>query len=488
MRHSLLATLGFLVLLGNIHAAAPESLINRKPNIILIMTDDQGYGDLACHGNPILKTPNLDQLHRQSVRFTDFHVSPTCAPTRSALMTGRHEFFNGITHTIFERERLRLDATILPQMLKQQGYRTGIFGKWHLGDEDAYQPQKRGFDEVFIHGAGGIGQTYAGSCGDAPGNRYFDPVIRKNGQFVKTSGYCTDVFFDEMIRWVDSQRKQGPFFAYVTPNAPHAPLDCPVGSDEPYRGKVPNPVAKFYGMIANIDTNMGKLMAKLREWELETNTLLIFMTDNGTATGSQVFNAGMRGAKGTPFTGGTRVPAFWRWTGTLPAGVDVPVLTCHWDILPTFVELTGHQPKPEWKATWQGRSLVPLLQDPKANWPDRIFISHVGRWKNGEAATGRDVQASIRNARWQLVIQNPKKIELFDLKNDPGEQRNVMLEHPEVAAELRAEFNRWWDAVQPNLVNESAKPPAINPFKEAYWRQFGGPGPNQVPPPPGLLR
>ena len=173
------------------------------PNIVFILTDDQGYGDLSCHGNPILKTPNLDRVHDEGVRFTDFHVSPTCAPTRAALNTGRHEFRNGVTHTIYERERLTLKATTLAQVLKGAGYTTGIFGKWHLGDEADYQPNRRGFDEVFIHGAGGIGQTYPGSCGDAPGNTYFNPAILHNGKFEKTQGYCTDVFFAQALKWMD---------------------------------------------------------------------------------------------------------------------------------------------------------------------------------------------------------------------------------------------------------------------------------------------
>ncbi|HUU91626.1 MAG TPA: sulfatase-like hydrolase/transferase, partial [Phycisphaerae bacterium] len=165
------------------------------PNVVLVITDDQGYGELACHGNKVIKTPNLDHLHSQSVRLTAFHVSPTCAPTRASLMTGRHEFRSGVTHTILERERLGLEAVTVAQMLKGAGYTTGVFGKWHLGDQEPYQPHSRGFDEVFVHGAGGIGQSYPGSCGDAPGNKYFDPAIRHNRTFVKTTGFCTDIFF-----------------------------------------------------------------------------------------------------------------------------------------------------------------------------------------------------------------------------------------------------------------------------------------------------
>ena len=228
-----------LLVLALLLAVPGLQAVPAKPNIILVMPDDMGWGDIAAHGNPLIKTPHLDRLHRESVRFTDFHVSPTCAPTRSALMTGRHEFKNGVTHTIFERERLTLQATTLAQVLKSAGYTTGIFGKWHLGDEEPYQPQQRGFDEVYIHGAGGIGQTYPGSCGDTAGNQYFNPALRHNGTFVKTQGYCTDLFFAQAIRWMGDRRKAGtPFFAYITPNAPHAPLVSPgPGHDRLYAGK-----------------------------------------------------------------------------------------------------------------------------------------------------------------------------------------------------------------------------------------------------------
>src|SRR5258705_9396515 len=238
-----------------------ESALPARPNIILVMTDDQGYGDLGFTGNPILKTGHIDAFASESFRFTNFHVSPTCAPTRCALMTGRHEFRSGVTHTIFERERMSLKAVTIAQVLKSAGYATGIFGKWPLGDKPAYQPNKRGFDEVFIHGAGGIGQTYAGSCGDAPGNSYFNPAILHNGRFEKTSGYCTDLFFAQAARWINEKRTgPKPFLAYIAPNAPHAPLDCPDEYFKRYQGKVPDMAAKFFGMIENIDDNFGALL------------------------------------------------------------------------------------------------------------------------------------------------------------------------------------------------------------------------------------
>ncbi len=473
------------------NAPAPASpkkrpLSGRRPNIIYVMTDDQGYGDLAAHGNGIIKTPNLDRLCRESVRLTEFHASPTCSPTRAALMTGRHEFRSGVTHTIHERERMALDAVTLPQLLATAGYTSGIFGKWHLGDEDAYQPGKRGFDRVFIHGCGGIGQGYPGSCGDVPGNTYFDPVIRSGGTLVRTSGYCTDVFFEAALDWIDHCRQEKrPFFCYVTPNCPHAPYICPPGSDEKYRAPleaagVTDPkqqanTARFYGMIENVDTNIGRLLTKLDEWGIADDTLLVFTTDNGTAQGANVFNDGMRGHKGSPYRGGTRVPAFWRWPEALPAGVDVSAVTAHIDVLPTLCEIAGVTIPPDVTSRIEGRSLVPLLADARAEWPDRFLVTHVGRWDRGKAAESRYAKCRIREGSWQLVNMSnrPKGWELFDIAADPGETRDIAVEHPDVVARLAKAYDAWWESVQPDLVNEDIDGPDENPFKTAFWKQFG---------------
>ena len=381
------------------NASAAEPAQPSKPNIIIVMPDDVGYGDFACHGNPIIKTPAIDALWSRSVRFTDFHVSPTCAPTRAALMTGRHEFKNGVTHTIDERERLTPHATTLAQVLKSAGYTTGIFGKWHLGDEPDRWPDKRGFDEMFIHGAGGIGQTYAGSCGDAPDNSYFNPAILHNGRFEKTHGYCTDVFFGQAEKWIDSVKDRGPFFAYITPNAAHAPLDVPDEYFAHHRGQVADPAAKFYGMIENIDDNLGRLLARLKAWSLEDNTLVIFLTDNGGTAGTAIFNAGMRGAKNTAYQGGTRVASFWRWPVAWRGGVDCAALTAHIDILPTLAEIVGAKLDDSLAGQVEGRSLLPLLKQPDGPWPDRFLVTHCGRWPRGEIATFKFKHCSIRNQR-----------------------------------------------------------------------------------------
>ena len=443
----------------------------RRPNIVIVMPDDVGYGDFSILGSPIVRTPHVDALARRSVRFTDFHVSPTCAPTRAALLTGRHEFRSGVTHTIYERERLSLNAVTLAQALQSSGYSTGIFGKWHLGDEPAYQPGKRGFDEVYIHGGGGIGQTFPGSCGDAPGNLYQDPAILHNGAFEKSKGYCTDLFFGQALRWIDAKRHEhAPFFAFITPNAAHAPLQCPDDYAKRHAGQVPDDVAKFYGMIENIDDNVGQLVAALLQWGLEDDTLIIFLTDNGGTLGTKIFNAGMRGAKVTPYQGGTRVPSFWRWPARFKGGLDVSALTAHIDVLPTIAELAEVALDGPLRAQVEGRSLVPLLKDAGADWPDRTLVTHVGRWPRGRVNDAKFKNMSIRNARFTLVNDS----ELYDLKADPGESRNVIREHPAEVAGLRAAYDRWWIDTLPRLENEDAVGPRLNPFKERYWQQFGG--------------
>lgn len=473
---SILASLFFLSLGA---AVSAEPIAGKKPNIVFILTDDQGYGDISAHGNPILKTPNLDRLHAEGVRFTDFHVSPTCSPTRSALLTGRHEFKNGVTHTIHERERLTPKATTLAQILKTSGYTTGIFGKWHLGDEPDRWPSRRGFDEMFIHGCGGIGQSYPGSCGDVPGNTYFDPTLLHNEKFEKTKGYCTDVFFARATTWIESMKgKDKPFFCYIPTNAPHAPLTVRAEDEARYKDKVKSrDVAKFFGMIANIDDNVGKLLDKLNEWGLQKDTLVIFMNDNGGTAGVEVFNAGMRGQKVTPWLGGTRAASFWRWPGTLKPA-DCNRLAAHIDFLPTLAEIAGAKPSDDVTKQVEGRSLVPLLRDPKAEWAERTLFTHIGRWPKGAKPDDHKYAGcSVRTPRWHLVSveKGKQRWQLFDVTADPSEKTDVSGKHPEVVKQLNAEYDDWWATLPPHFVNEDAIPPKENPFKELYWKQFGKP-------------
>lgn len=453
----------------------------QRPNIVLVMPDDMGWGDIGAHGNPLIQTPNLNELYKQSFRFTDFHVSPTCAPTRSSLMTGRHEFKNGVTHTINERERMTLKATTLAQALQGAGYATGIFGKWHLGDEEPYQPHVRGFSETYIHGAGGIGQSYVGSCGDFPGNKYFNPVLRHNTKLVRTEGYCTDLFFNRARAWIREQKAaKKPFFAYITPNAPHGPLVSPGPKyDALYEGKSidgkklqPGDVA-YYAMITNIDENIGKLLADLKSEGLENDTLVIFMSDNG-GTHTRLYSGGFRGQKGTVYHGGTHSPAFWRWPAGFKGGVDCNALAAHVDIFPTLAEVLDIKLEGDLAKQIEGRSLWPLLQNPSAKWEERTLVTHFGRWPKGKAAESKHANGSIRNARFRLV--NNK--ELYDLQADKGETTNVIDQHPEVVASLRAAYDKWWSEALPLMVNEDAVGPKYNPYHELYWKAFGG-GPKE---------
>jgi arylsulfatase len=287
--------------------------------------------------------------------------------------------------------------------------------------------------------------------------------------FVKTKGYCTDVFFAQALKWMDAQRtEKKPFFAYITPNAPHAPLQCPEEYAKRYAGKVNTNVAKFYGMIENIDDNFGRLLAKLNEWGIARDTLVIFMTDNGGTAGVKVFNAGMRAQKNTPYEGGIRVPSFWRWPAAFDGGRDCHALTAHLDIFPTLAEIAGA--KLPGNLRLDGRSLVPLLKNPEAEWPDRFLFTHIGRWDKGKAEESKLKNCSVRNARFHFV----NNIELYDLKVDPGETRNVISEHADVVARMRGAYDQWWSEILPALENENAVGPKVNPFKEAYWKQFGG--------------
>ena len=471
--------------------ARAESLIGTKPNIVLVMTDDQGMGDLSCMGNQVVKTPHIDAFYEKATRFTDFQVSPTCAPTRAALMSGRVPFKNGVTHTILQRERMALSTFTLPQALKTAGYSTGIFGKWHLGDDEEYLPGSRGFDEMLIHGAGGIGQTRFGDFPPNEENLYFDNVLLHNDTIVKTKGFCTDLFFGEALGWIYKQHEaKNPYFAYIALNAPHAPLVAPekykkrfieLGYDQGTAGR--------YGMVENIDDNFGAMMEKLAKWDALENTLVIFMTDNGAThlsgklNGKNIrhFNANLRGGKNSPFEGGSHVPAFWQWKGILQEGVDIDGLTAHLDIYPTFVELAGAK-LPEDVQEMDGRSLVPLLEDPKASWPDRNLFIHCGRWLPGKREAAKFSKAAVRTEQWRMDNNR----ELFDITKDPGETKDVFAENPEVVAQLQKDYDTWWDSVLPLMVNEGLPKvaPEEQPLAIRYYKQLEEKGiPDYVPQP-----
>tara|TARA_R110001592_G_scaffold319279_1_gene596770 strand:- start:640 stop:2118 length:1479 start_codon:yes stop_codon:yes gene_type:complete len=452
-------------------------LKNSRPNIIFVMTDDQGMGDFSCMGNEVVKTPNIDAFYKKSTRFTEYHVSPTCAPTRAALMSGRHEFRVGVTHTILERERMALNVYTLPQALQSAGYQTGLFGKWHLGDADEYLPQNRGFNEVLMHGGGGIGQV---SLGDFPPNKenvYFDNILLHNETIVKTKGFCTDVFFDAAMAWTKEQiEAKNQYFTYLSLNAPHAPLIAPerykkrfleLGYDEGTAGR--------YGMIENIDHNFGRLIKKLTEWDVLDNTLIIFTTDNGathlggTLNGQKVrhFNANLKGGKNSPNEGGNHVPLFFYWKGVLTEGKDINQLTAHIDLYKTFTELAGAK-LPETMQPLEGLSLIPLLENTTKNWEDRLLFTHCGRWKTGKVNEAKYTKVAIRSQQWRFV--NNK--ELYDVMNDPGERKNVASENPEVISRFVQPYNEWWSSSIPFMINKNRKRVKEQPLHIKYYKQL----------------
>jgi len=419
---------------ARIQAAAPAKP-GRPPNVILVMTDDQGYGDLGCHGNKIIRTPHLDKLHAQSVRLTDFHVAPVCTPTRAQLMTGRDAVRVGAWATTWGRSLPRRDETMMAEVFRKGGYRTGMFGKWHLGDNYPYRPEDRGFEDVLRHGGGGVGQAP-----DHWGNNYFDDTYCHNGQWKPHKGYCTDVWFDAALAFIKTHRDR-PFFAYLSTNAPHGPYLVAKRYKQMYAGKKGVPHAAFYGMITNIDENMGRLMGKLDEWGLADNTILIFLTDNGTSAGvgrgGAGHNAGMRGRKGSFYDGGHRVPCFVRWGGKLGAPRDVATLTCCQDLLPTLAALCGLTlPAGQ---TLDGRDISPLLKSSEANWPDRTLVVQYSQ-STTPPPQGR---AAVLTQRWRLVGGR----ELYDIQVDPGQKTNLAARHPDVVKKLRAQYARWWKDV-----------------------------------------
>ncbi len=416
-----------------------SSAQKKKPNVIVILTDDQGYGDVRSHGNPVLKTPNLDRLRGESVRFTDFHVAPMCSPTRSQLMTGMDAMRNGATAVCQGRSMVRNDIKIMPQFFNEAGYATGLFGKWHLGDSYPFLPNFRGFQEVVSFRAWGIT-----SLADYWGNSYFDPVLMHNGVDTKYKGFSTDIFFSEAMNWIEKCRSENkPFFAYIPTNTPHVPEIVAEKYSKKYQGTYQDkPIPhEFYGMIANIDENIGKLEFFLKERGLHDNTILIFLSDNGTQNdkAQDIFNAGMRDRKTSAYEGGHRVPLFIRWVdGKLQHGTDISELTQVQDLLPTLAELCNLN---SGIVEFDGVSLAGLLTGQQKKLTDRMCVSQY------KVSGKKWTPAVVMWNKWRLV--NGK--ELYNITNDPGQQKNVFENFPEITAKMMSYYDNWYEKVEPEF-------------------------------------
>lgn len=453
-----------------------------RPNVIVVMTDDQGYGDLGVHGNPVIRTPHLDRMSRESAVLSNFYVSPVCTPTRASLMTGRYNYRTRAIDTFRGRAMADPEETTIAEVLSSHGYATGIFGKWHLGDCYPMRAIDQGFQEALVHRGGGIGQP-----SDPPGaeGKYTDPTLFHNGEEVARTGYCTDIFFDAAMEWAESKAaRRQPFFAYIATNAPHDPVnDVPPNLLEHYqslnisKASFPEPpggqplpeklsgdhLARLFAMIENIDANVGKLRKWLDALNLTRNTLVVYLTDNGRA--SPGYNAGLRGRKSEVFDGGIKSPFFACWPGALEPGVASDRIAAHIDLFPTLLEAC-RLPKSE-SLKLDGKSVWPLLTRRPGDWPERtlFFQSHRG----DVPIAGHN--AAVRTQRWKLVCPSgfgkespppgPPAWQLFDMANDPYEHKNVGMAHPDVADDLAKQYDRWFADVSSTRPDNYAPPRII---------------------------
>ena len=437
-----------------------------KPNVLIIMTDDQGYPEVSAHGNPVLQTPNLDRLHGQSLRLSDYHVAPMCTPTRGQLLTGLDAARNGAVNVSSGRALLRPEVSTIADFYREAGYSTGVFGKWHLGANYPFRPQDRGFQESVWYPSSSIPSVPA-----YWGNDYFDDVYIHNGKEKRFEGYCADVFFNEAMRFIsESAKSKKPFMCYLATNTPHGPF-WPKEEDRKEIAEVlakskfnhldnnlKKRLALYLGMIRNIDWNMGKLMKFLEDENLAEDTILIFKTDNGSLLGPQYFNAGMRGKKTEIWEGGHRVPCFIRWpNGGFGKARDVGGLTQVQDLLPTVLDLCRIKPRKNTK--FDGISLAPVLRGREKVSEDRTLIINYSRmpgfsnYPSPHSQTQmRADQAAVLWKRWRLLEDR----ELYDLASDPLQQKNVIDQYPEVVAKMRQQLYSWWDGVK-HLANEEQR-------------------------------
>ncbi len=404
----------------------------RRPNIVVILADDQGWGDLSLHGNPHLATPNIDSLGRHGARFEYFYVCALCAPTRAEFLTGRYHARSGVRGVSTGAERMNADEVTIADTFKAAGYATALFGKWHNGTQHPYHPNARGFDEFYGFTEGHWGQ-------------YFDPELDHNGELVRGKGYFPDDMTDRALAWIEAQRDR-PFFCYLAYNIPHSPMQVPDRFWQKFANFEPKLRAPqedlgmtraALAMCENLDWNVGRVLAQLRRLRLERDTIVVYFSDNGP--NSWRWNGGLKGRKGSLDEGGLRSPLLIRWPGRIRAGLRVDRIAAAIDLLPTLADLAGVPPIS--KKPLDGRSLRPLLEGRARNWPDRMLFSLNNR------------RVSVRTQQYRLDPAG----RLYDIVLDPGQQRDLAGERPEVAAQLRRAVEEWSGEMLP-LVGPDDRP------------------------------
>jgi arylsulfatase len=467
-----------------------------RPNIILILTDDQGFGDMGIHGNPDIITPNLDSLASESVRFDQFYVSPVCAPTRASLLTGKYALSTGVYEVHNGGCILDSEELTLAELLQEAGYHTSIFGKWHLGDNYPFRPEDQGFQEVLIHLAGGIGQpgdhwdNYHDNRlpFDQRKHSYFNPILYKNGKYIDTKGYCTDLFTDAAIDYIETHQ-DNPFFIYLSYNAPHDPYQVPqryLGlydsliihpdnygeAGQPFRSMESSEIRgdfndfetakRVYAMMSQVDDNVGRLRNKLTELNLEDNTLIIFMSDNGPQWGYR-YNAGLKGAKGTILEGGSRVPCYWYYPAKTWVNKVVSDPVAHIDVLPTLANLCNS----DLDYDVDGINLGDYISKEKSI-PDRYLFNEYSSGLPDQAKNYWNV--SCRKGDFKYVAydnnDNLKEHQLYDISNDPKELIDIASDHPEIIDELKIKTGQWYKRMMYELEKKELYTVLGSPFQD----------------------
>ncbi|MGS0524447.1 arylsulfatase [Zobellia nedashkovskayae] len=432
-----------------------------RPNVVIMLTDDQGYGDLGSHGNPYLKTPNMEKIGEASLEMTHFFSYPNCSATRAAILTGRYPYRTGVTGVTQVDHFMNTSEETLAEILAKNGYRTGIFGKWHLGDNAPMRPTDQGFQEALVHKGGGIGQA-AGPVG----NTYFDPILEHNNQSKKYEGYCDDIFTDAALDFM-SEKSDKPFFTYLATNLPHFPLEVPDEKADPYRKiGLHEDNAKTYGMIDNIDANVGRVLKRLKQLGIEDNTIVIFLSDNGPRnrrTKNDVYPgrwvANLRGTKTSVYECGIRVPFFVKWPKNIEKAQQNSTMGAVIDVLPTILDVCKIEAPDDIKL--DGKSLLPLWKGEQTDFGNREFITqmHYG------PTVFKYMHFAVRTQKYKLIsphddphhiLYQPKdeelkevlaNLELYDVENNPTERINLASDYPEIVEDLLARYENWFDEV-----------------------------------------
>ena len=435
------------------------SYAQNQPNVIVILTDDQGYGDMACHGNPYIQTPNIDKLYKESLRLTDFHVDAMCAPTRAALMTGKYSARTGVWATIHGRNILHKDEKTMADYFKESGYNTAMYGKWHLGDAWPYRPIDRGFNESFHHAGGVIGETP-----DYWNNHYFEGRYIKNSHLSPvTTEYCTDLWFNKALDFIEQQSDK-PFFIYLALNAPHGPYDVDTKYYKHYlEVGLPESTARQYGLIEKIDENLGRFRQQLNALGVDKNTLIVFMGDNGATAGQKIYNAGMRDRKAQTYNGAHRTFCFISWPeGNLETNIDIKALAAHIDLIPTFKELCDL--KTPLAKDLDGISLAKFILNPQIKGdPKRVIVTH-----NQQLYTPKkykDFEVLTPTFRLSKSSTRDTTLTLTNILKDPRQKKNIIADHPKVKDMLLKYYEQWWEHISdrfnelcPNYLSKKTDP------------------------------